>query len=169
MNTYNVNWANFSHAYGSATDVPILLREVVENESESALSSLWNSLCHQHTVYSASIVAVPIFLGLHKKTGRIDLLDLAGGIAIEAHRAKMPVVPREVLHAYANSLIDMPSLLTNTLVKKSQKTGAMKYLGIIAVLAGQRELGFWLFDADWNLECPRCDAVFPRFYDLDDN
>lgn len=60
-----VPWAQFSHAYGSATDTPSHLLALFSNEveeREKALSQLWISICHQGSVYEASAVAVPFLI-----------------------------------------------------------------------------------------------------------
>jgi hypothetical protein len=60
----NPEWSDLDHAYGPATDIPDLLRELrdfppaAENTAEPYFS-LWSSLCHQGSVYMASFAAVP--------------------------------------------------------------------------------------------------------------
>jgi hypothetical protein len=56
-------WANLRHAYGSASDIPALLRELEtlprsEGNAEPWFS-IWSALAHQGDVYSASFAAVP--------------------------------------------------------------------------------------------------------------
>jgi hypothetical protein len=57
-----VDWAGLTHAYGSAEDVPALIRSLVSpdaDERSEALDGLFGSICHQGTVYSASAPAIP--------------------------------------------------------------------------------------------------------------
>lgn len=57
-----VDWAGLTHAYGSAEDVPVLVRSLVSpdlEERSEALDGLFGSICHQGTVYPASAPAVP--------------------------------------------------------------------------------------------------------------
>lgn len=57
-----VDWAGLSHAYGSAQDVPALIRSLVSPDSgvrSAALEELFGSIFHQGTVYAASAPAVP--------------------------------------------------------------------------------------------------------------
>lgn len=57
-----VDWAGLTHAYGSAEDVPVLIRSLVSpdaDERSEALDELFGSICHQGTVYSASAPAIP--------------------------------------------------------------------------------------------------------------
>jgi hypothetical protein len=57
------DWASLQHAYGNASDIPALLRQLetvpaAEGNSEPWFS-LWSALAHQGDVYTASFAAVP--------------------------------------------------------------------------------------------------------------
>ncbi|MFD8205571.1 hypothetical protein ACFV2S_04040 [Streptomyces sp. NPDC059695] len=78
-------WASSSHAYGSAEDVPDLLRALAGPDAaaaDEALSELYGSVLHQGTVYAASAEAVPFLARIaaagHRTT---DVLGLLGGMA----------------------------------------------------------------------------------------
>ena len=57
-------WSALEHAYGTAEDIPDLLRDLesfppdVAND-DGTWHALWSALCHQSDVYSASFAAVP--------------------------------------------------------------------------------------------------------------
>ncbi|MFE4533453.1 hypothetical protein ACFRKB_00105 [Streptomyces scopuliridis] len=78
-------WAALEHAYGSAEDVPELLRALAsddEEEAGEALEELYSRILHQGSVYEASARAVPYLAGLAAAGVRAgDLLALLGGIA----------------------------------------------------------------------------------------
>ncbi|WP_153449695.1 hypothetical protein [Streptomyces smaragdinus] len=60
-------WPGLEHAYGTAEDVPDLLRALTgedEEEAEEALEELWSSIVHQGTVYPATVEAVPFLARL---------------------------------------------------------------------------------------------------------
>lgn len=59
-------WAGLSHAYGSAEDVPALLRQAGSggDGAGDAISELYGSLFHQGTVYPATAAAVPFLAEL---------------------------------------------------------------------------------------------------------
>jgi hypothetical protein len=59
-----VAWADVSHAYGPATDVPELMLQALRGGSwtDEAITELWGSICHQGTVYSATTASMP-FVG----------------------------------------------------------------------------------------------------------
>ena len=57
-----INWSQLHHAYGKASDVPILIRQLLSNEItlvDKAIYELFGNIYHQHTVYEASAYAVP--------------------------------------------------------------------------------------------------------------
>ncbi|MFG2986450.1 hypothetical protein ACGFYQ_35265 [Streptomyces sp. NPDC048258] len=78
-------WLASSHAYGSAEDIPDLLRALTGTDADAAdeaLSDLYGSVLHQGTVYAASAEAVP-FLARIAAVGHrtADVLGLLGGMA----------------------------------------------------------------------------------------
>ncbi|MFJ7526682.1 HEAT repeat domain-containing protein [Streptomyces griseus] len=78
-------WASYTHAYGSAEDVPGALRALAGDDdaaAQEAQSELYGSILHQGSVYEASAHAVP-FLARIAAAGirTVDALLLIGGIA----------------------------------------------------------------------------------------
>ncbi|MFF2078432.1 HEAT repeat domain-containing protein [Kitasatospora sp. NPDC058162] len=79
-------WASLAHAYGSAEDLPGLLRAFVEagedGDAEEARDELYSAILHQGTVYSASVDAVP-FLARIAAAGHqvVEILWMLGGLA----------------------------------------------------------------------------------------
>ncbi|MFE3764278.1 hypothetical protein ACFXPI_21265 [Streptomyces sp. NPDC059104] len=78
-------WHSFTHAYGSAEDMPDLLRALTATDGDAAheaLSELYGCVLHQGTVYAASAEAVP-FLARIAAAGHhtADVLELLGGMA----------------------------------------------------------------------------------------
>ena len=62
-----IDWSQLHHAYGSAADVPGLIRALLSEEHETrwnAISELFNTIWHQGTVYEASAYAVPFLQDL---------------------------------------------------------------------------------------------------------
>ncbi|WP_234331152.1 hypothetical protein [Streptomyces sp. NRRL F-4474] len=103
-------WSSLSHAYGSAEDVPDLLRALAGADvaaADEALSELYGSVLHQGTVYAASAEAVP-FLAEIAVAGHhtADVLALLGGMA--ESEDEDGVAPGAVRAAVADRL---PSLL----------------------------------------------------------
>lgn len=56
-------WGEMSHAYGPASDIPALLRQLAQQPDAFGESqpwfTLWSSLAHQGDIYSASLASVP--------------------------------------------------------------------------------------------------------------
>lgn len=62
-----VDWAALRHAYGSAEDVPALLRGLASAdpaEREAALDGMYASVHHQGLVYDSTLACVPFLFGL---------------------------------------------------------------------------------------------------------
>src|SRR5262245_2777864 len=79
-------WRRLQHAYGPASDIPDLLRQLAANpcakkSGDEPWHSLWSALCHQGDVYTASYAAVPhiVDIALNAKgADRFRLLSSAG-------------------------------------------------------------------------------------------
>jgi hypothetical protein len=57
-----IPWLDLAHAYGSAEDVPGLLRAIASGDAEAASNAvheLFGNIWHQGTVYAATEYAVP--------------------------------------------------------------------------------------------------------------
>jgi HEAT repeats len=77
-----VDWASLQHAYGSATDVPGMLRELAsEGEASHAFDQLFGSLNHQGSVYSATSAAIPFLIQILEDGRRSELVHFLGSVA----------------------------------------------------------------------------------------
>ncbi|MET7730151.1 HEAT repeat domain-containing protein [Streptomyces sp. NPDC005402] len=73
-----VDWASLRHAYGSAADVPGLLRGLASAdpvERETALDGMYGAVHHQGDVYDSTLACVPFLLAL-AASGEVE--DRAG-------------------------------------------------------------------------------------------
>jgi hypothetical protein len=96
----DVGWDRLSHAYGPASDVPDLLRELTgsREQQEHALFELHGNIWHQGTVYEATAHAVPFLARLalsEQPPLRDELLDLLADIAngssyLDVHQDLLP-------------------------------------------------------------------------------
>ncbi|MET7751146.1 hypothetical protein [Micromonospora sp. NPDC005367] len=62
-----IDWASLTHAYGSAEDVPGLIRDLRSSDAEvrsAAMYELYGNIYHQGTRYEATAYAVPFLLEL---------------------------------------------------------------------------------------------------------
>jgi hypothetical protein len=113
----NPFWSELRHAYGAASDIPALLRQLSSYPSEASPKdepwfTLWSSLCHQGDVYSASFAAVPhIVQALAISPARATFSYFLLPACIEVARStKGLVVPPPYEVAYFESLAQLPSL-----------------------------------------------------------
>ncbi|HEX5595596.1 MAG TPA: hypothetical protein VFX61_06175 [Micromonosporaceae bacterium] len=73
-----IDWAGMSHAYGSAVEVPELLRGLVAEDParrETALDALYGAVHHQGDVHDSAVAAIPF---LFDAVGRPDLPGRGG-------------------------------------------------------------------------------------------
>ncbi len=110
-------WVRLQHAYGSAGDIPDLLRQLASfpasaNRGEPWFS-LWSALAHQGDVYSASFAAVPHVVAVFSSApDRVthDFLQFPAWVEICRHRHEI-AVPEELSIAYYESLGQLPRLV----------------------------------------------------------
>jgi len=110
-------WSELQHAYGSAKDIPALLRGLLalpksEGKAEPWFT-LWSALAHQGNVYSASFAAVPhVIEALAAAPERADPSFFQFPAWVEVCRIKRGVeVPEDVRASYFSSLARLPSLV----------------------------------------------------------
>jgi hypothetical protein len=111
-----IPWRDLSHAYGSAEDVPGLLRDIASGDAEAvgnAVGGLFGNIWHQGSVYPATEYAVP-FLARMAAAGlaSCDLAQLLGCIAESVdYRSATPGAARAAVAAQAGllaPLLDSP-------------------------------------------------------------
>lgn len=83
----SIDWKRLSHAYGPATNVPGLLRQLrdpSEEVREEAMMDLCNCINHQGSIYEATVPAVPCLFELAEDPSMPDraaVLGILGGIS----------------------------------------------------------------------------------------
>ncbi|SFJ84021.1 hypothetical protein [Amycolatopsis sacchari] len=101
-----IDWAAMTHAYGSAKEVPDLLRNLVSGDSrqrEIALDGMYGAVHHQGDVYACTLAAIPFLLRIAAAPGlpgRADVLRLVASIG-SAEQPEQPVDRRGMRHAEA--------------------------------------------------------------------
>jgi len=102
-------WTVLTHAYGSAGDIPDLLRaltlspERASGDESEPWFTLWSSLCHQDDIYDASYAALPHIVEIACQTsGPIDFsfFQLPAAIEISRYNGRGPAVPPDLAEAY---------------------------------------------------------------------
>lgn len=83
-----VDWVSMEHAYGSAADVPELLRALASplpQDRETALDGMYGAVHHQGDVYDSTLASIPFLFalaghpGLPDRGGIVELLASIGG------------------------------------------------------------------------------------------
>lgn len=62
------DWSDLEHAYGSAKDLPELIKQFESCPDSRTWDALWSRLCHQGTFYSATWWALPHLVEIVKNT-----------------------------------------------------------------------------------------------------
>lgn len=107
----SINWSDLSHAYGSAEDVPHLLRDLTSPDEQlrrRAQGTLYTNIYHQGTVYQASAYAVPFLLELLREETVPEREEL---LILLAHLAQGNTYHRQHWHFYTEERKQDPALL----------------------------------------------------------
>jgi hypothetical protein len=139
-------WGELHDAYGSATQIPELLRQLSGLPSDSGDSepwfSLWSALAHQGDVYSASFAAVP-----HVIEAIASSPECASDVYfhfpawIEICRHKNTVdIPDDLAVGYFDALKRIPALVARAADKQWSTAFTACALSATAAAKGQHEL-----------------------------
>jgi hypothetical protein len=110
-------WTTLQHAYGDASDIPALLRQLADfppsDGDKEPWFTLWSALAHQGDVYSASFAAVPHVVGaLATNPIRASGAYFQFPASVEICRHRMGVeVPDDLILEYRRALRQLPSLV----------------------------------------------------------
>ncbi|MEU6357340.1 HEAT repeat domain-containing protein [Streptomyces sp. NPDC047072] len=108
-----VDWASLRHAYGSAEDVPALLRGLASPdpaERERALDGMYGAVHHQGDVYDSTLACVPFLLALAAsgevadRDGVVELL-VSIGTECEGREAREASPDHDLLYARAGDAV----------------------------------------------------------------
>ena len=79
-----VDWASMNHAYGSAADVPEMIRAIASDDEairEEAFYTAYGNIYHQGTRYEATAPAVPFLLEILEQPAYESAVELMGLLA----------------------------------------------------------------------------------------
>ena len=113
----SLRWSELRHAYGPATDIPDLLRQLESLPSSAGKSepwfSLWSSLAHQGDVYSASFAAVPhVVRCLAQSPAEADAgyFQFPAWVEICRQKNSVAILP-DLASVYFAALAQLPALI----------------------------------------------------------
>lgn len=140
----DLRWTTLEHAYGSAVDIPPLLKKLITDLPSSADDqepwfSLWSALAHQGDVYSASFAAVPhVINALASAPLKADFSYFQFPAWVEICRKKKSVaIPNDLESAYLESLARLPSLVAAAAPRQWDEDFLLCALSAIAAAKGQ--------------------------------
>ncbi len=141
-------WSNLQHAYGSASDIPPMLKQLEtypegKDSSEEPFFSLWSSLCHQGDTNNAAYASVPHILAIAKaEPKRINYQFILLPISIELARlqGRGPEIPKNIELDYLKSINSIPVLITKLNSNQLSETMAITCSAAIALIGGHKIL-----------------------------
>ncbi len=110
-------WSELSHAYGSAADIPALLKQAADDPSPKLdyrtppWFDLWSALCHQGDAYSASFAALPHLIAIAETAPppiAFDVFLLPAAIDVARVGGRAPEVPSFLHAAYFDAIARLP-------------------------------------------------------------
>lgn len=136
-------WSELQHAYGSAADIPALLKQLADLPSSENSKEPWLSICsalaHQGDVYSASFAAAPhVIAALASAPLKADFSYFQFPAWVEVCRAKRGVaVPKDIAPAYLESLSRLPALVAAAASRQWDEGLLCCALSAVAAAKGQ--------------------------------
>jgi hypothetical protein len=110
-------WRDLQHAYGSAADIPPLLRALESlppsTGREEPWFTLWSALAHQGDVYSASFATVPHViraLSIAPARAHFSFFQFPAWVEICWRKKQVPI-PSDLEECYFAALGQLPSLV----------------------------------------------------------
>jgi HEAT repeat protein len=134
----DVPWSVVTHAYGSAADVPALIRCLASSdnvERSDAYEKLYSNIYHQGTVYEAAIHALPFLVELLRDPSTPDrgtLADLVASIISGRGYAEVHW-SRPLINPFTRKPIAKPADLDDRIAKEQQVVHEIRRCGEEAV------------------------------------
>jgi hypothetical protein len=147
-------WSTLRHAYGSASDVPELLRQLEsfpksEGNAEPWFS-IWSALAHQGDVYTASFAAVPHvirILSSDPSAASFDFFQFPAWVEICRQRHAMDL-PEDLAGDYVAALTKLGSLVCAVIDRTWDRDFLVCALATLAVSKGFAVVGEAILELD---------------------
>ncbi|MGK5026097.1 hypothetical protein [Janthinobacterium sp. RB2R34] len=154
-------WASLADAYGSAEEIPLLLQDLRQGEAE-ALDDLYGHICHQGSIYPASVAAFPHLVSAAAVVASSDLraglLSLAASIH-ESTRLDEQLQSSPYAAAYRAAVPAALAMALADLARVEDRLDSIYLLKAAASFAGfdgaARVLSGFA-DEEFCLACPGC-------------
>ena len=144
----DAKWAALTHAYGSAADIPSLLKQAAAFPADTTGDSepyftLWSSLCHQGDVYPASYAAVPHFVSMleaNSQSAPWSILQLIVCIEIARSKNRGPALADDLSSPYVEALKRLPKAVAEMSCRTWDESFTRIAASAIAAAKGQAAL-----------------------------
>lgn len=108
-----IDWAATSHAYGEASDVPRLIRDLLSTTDgvrNAAAASLFSNIYHQGSVYPATVLALPFLIELLASDATPDRETVVLLVAsiLDGSGAKTQLYSRPLINPFTRKPIQPP-------------------------------------------------------------
>ncbi len=140
-------WSTLQHAYGGASDIPDLLRQLESlpgaDGNTEPWFSIWSALAHQGDVYTASFAAVPHvvrFLASDPSAASFTYFQFPAWVEICRQRHAM-TVPNDLAGDYFDALKTLGTLVCAVIDKIWDRDFLVCALAALAVSKGFALLG----------------------------
>ncbi|MEX3983804.1 hypothetical protein AB4Y45_33000 [Paraburkholderia sp. EG287A] len=135
-------WVELEHAYGRASDIPELLRQLAavptSGGSKEPWFSIWSALAHQNDVYPATFAAVPhVVRVIAAAPDKVDFGYFQFPAVVEAWRQKnQTAIPDDLRADYFAALAALPSLVAATAAHELGQDFLASALAAVAAAKG---------------------------------
>lgn len=167
------DWSAYTHAYGDASDVPLLfakLRSASSGKWDDANAELTNAVLHQGDVYTATYAIAPHLMQYATELGpgkQSD--DLLFTIAYASRGGPGPDVPDELEEAWEDAQDEARDLILERLLRSETSeefTGCL--IAGLLYLSGEWSIGSVVNDWCWGYamvaSCPNCQSEREVFW-----
>jgi hypothetical protein len=146
-------WAELRTAYGTAADVPQLLRDLdsvpnSQDDRDEPWFGIWSALAHQGDVYSASFAAVPhVVRVLASAPDRAGYQYFAFPAWVEICRQRTgEPIPEDLRDPFFAALAQLPALAGAAAAQPWDEAMLQSVLGAIAVTKGSVDVAEAAFE-----------------------
>jgi hypothetical protein len=153
-------WNDLRDAYGSGAGIPALLIRLGSHPSSSVWDEIWSRLCHQSTINTATIAAVPHIVAMARSLpvgARTDFLHFVGSVAAAEDQS---CILDELRPDYTAAVAEASDLAFSELKAcPASEADTVYLLGALAALCGCKPLGRIMegfVEDEFSLTCPKC-------------
>ena len=164
-------WKELRQAYGSAGNIPKLIKAISENKDTSAWEDLWSSLCHQYSIYSATFAAIPHLVSIAEHSDlpqKLEVLIFCSTVRIYGN-LEGESVPKDLINPYDSAMKTIKGMSLG-IVREAAAKEILDSYPLPYLLQAVLGLQFGAYpsicfleklvenDCEIETECPECDS-----------